>query len=116
MDGLPIRCSCSLLGDAHQLRLRFAKERFPAPGAVDASMTDHHKEVLFRKDACVCVGHLVGTSRTGKRTGLALTERTGCIRAPTHVIKLESGSALLGQHMTHADPFQQVLPLEMGKV
>jgi hypothetical protein len=116
MDGLPIRYSCGLLGNAHQVGLRFAEEGFPTPGAVHPCVTDHYKEVLFGKDSCVRVGHLVVASGTGKSTSLALTERTGRICASAHVKKLEPGPALVGQRMTPVDPFQQLLSFEMGEV
>ena len=48
-------------------------------------MTDHHKEILFGKDACLGVGHLVSALGTGEQTGLALTERTGRICTSTQV-------------------------------
>ena len=81
------------------MRLRFAEERLPAPGTIDPGMTDHHKEILFRKNARVRVGRLVGASGTGNVAGLALTERTGRVGASTYVIELEPGPAPLGQHM-----------------
>ena len=79
-------------------------------------MTDHHQEILHGKDACVPVGHLIGASGTGDVAGLALTERTGRVGASTYVKELEPGPALLGQHMTNADPFQQLLSFEMGEI
>lgn len=90
VDGLPIRCSCSLPRDAHQLRLSFAEERLPAPMAIDPSMTDHDQEILCRKDASLRVGHLIGASGTGNVAGLALTERTGWVGTSTHVKELEA--------------------------
>jgi len=116
VDGLPIRCSCGLLGNAHQLCLRFAEEGLPAAGAIDPGVADHHKKILFGKDSCERVGYLVVASGTGERTGLALTERTCRIRASTQVKELEPGPAFFGQHMTRADPFHQFLSLEMGEI
>ena len=92
MDGSPIRYSCGLLGDAHQLRLSFAEERLPAPGAIDPGMTAHDQEILHGKDACLRVGHLIITSGTGHKAGLALTQRTGRISASTQVKKTGAGS------------------------
>ena len=92
--------SFRFLGNAHQVRLPFAQQRLPAPGAIDSSMTDQYKEILLGKDACLRVGHLVGASRTGEQPGLALTERACRICASTQVKELKPGPALLGQHMT----------------
>ena len=96
MDGLPIQCSCGLLGNPHQLRLSLIEEGLPATGAVDPCMADHHKKVLCGKDSSLRVGHLVGASGTGDKSGFALTARTGRIRASTQFKKLEPGPALLG--------------------
>lgn len=116
MDGSPIRSSCGLRGKAHEVRLRFAKERLPAPGAVDPRMADYHKEVPFGTNTRLLFRQGILAPGTDECAGFVLTERTGRIPAATHVEKLEPGPALVGQRMTSFQPFEQVLPLEIGEI
>ena len=76
MGGFPIQYSYRLLGNAHEVGLRFAQEGLPTPGTVNPGMTDQHEEILLSKDSNFRVWHLVLASGTDHHAGLALTERT----------------------------------------
>ena len=76
MGEFPIQYSYGLLGNTHQVGLRFVEEGLPAPATVHPGMTDQHEEILLSKDSNLRVWYLVLASGAGHHAGLALTERT----------------------------------------
>ena len=68
MDGLPIRCSCGLPGNAHQLRLRFAEVDNVAPFNLGVDNVDFTAAAIPWPSSWIMVfGSLLGVAFIRRR-------------------------------------------------